>query len=102
MAWQRGPRTASSAVTKGKAWHRVRAIVLARDGHACQLRLSVCIGTATQVDHSHAVAHGGATLDPDQCIAVCVPCHKVKTAQDAAAGRASERRPTEAHPGILP
>ena len=101
MAWS-GHRTASSAITKSARWKRVRAVVLERDGYACQLRGPRCTGVATQVDHARAIAHGGDPFDPAGCVSVCQPCHSTKTAQDAAAGRVSERRPAERHPGMLP
>lgn len=104
MAWRSGPRTASSAVTRTRAWERVRRAVLERDGGACGLRLPGCIGTATQVDKVVPVAAGGSPWDPANLRAVCEPCHGVKTQEDAAAGRAargSVRRPAERHPGLL-
>jgi 5-methylcytosine-specific restriction enzyme A len=103
MAWtgRSGPRTASSAVTTTAAWRRVRAVVLARDGGACQLRLPGCAGVATQADKVRPVAQGGDPFDLGNLVSCCVPCHKVKTQRDAAAGRVSERRPPERHPGLL-
>lgn len=103
MAWngRSGPRTASSRVTGRAQWRRVRAVVLARDGGACQLRLPGCAGVAAQVDKVRPVAQGGDPFDLGNLQAVCAPCHRVKTQRDAAAGRVSERRPAERHPGLL-
>jgi 5-methylcytosine-specific restriction protein A len=53
----------------------VRQIVLRRDGHACQLRLAGCTGTATEVDHVLPVAHGG-TDEPANLRASCQSCNR--------------------------
>ena len=100
MPWNSGRRTASSAVTTSAAWKRVRAVVLERDGHVCQLAGPACTVRATEVDKVLSAARGGLP-EPGNCMAVCHACHVAKTAQDAALGRLSERRPAERHPGLL-
>lgn len=53
---------------------RVRAIVLARDGHRCQLRIpGVCTVIATEADH--IVAREIAGDGPDNLRAACRPCN---------------------------
>ena len=57
-------------------WRKIRQQVLERDDHQCQLRYPGCRGEATEVDHVADVAMGGALYDPDNCRAVCAPCHR--------------------------
>lgn len=38
---------------------------------------------AAEVDHITPLADGGAELDPDNCQALCKPCHTAKTASEA-------------------
>jgi len=55
-----------------RAWRRTRALVLARDGHRCQLKLPGCTTTATHVHHVLGKAHGD---DPAQLLAACAHCN---------------------------
>lgn len=57
-----------------RAWRKVRALVLERDGAICQLQLpDVCIGTATHVHHTQdRDLHGD---DPAHLVAACGPCN---------------------------
>lgn len=57
-----------------RQWRRVRALVLARDGHTCRIRLPGCIGHATHVDHIVLKSKGG-TDDPANLRAACRPCN---------------------------
>lgn len=68
----------------GRPWRRKRDAVLLRDAYTCQH----CgyIGTDVEVDHIVNVASGGSD-DESNLQTLCVPCHKVKTAQESA-GRA--------------
>ena len=88
----------------GSGWEEQAAArrVLKRDGHRCYLRGQDCVGSATEVDHVRPISQGGTDTD-DNKRAICVPCHRAKTAREAAAGRArfSRRRPAEPHPGLL-
>ncbi|MDT5371592.1 MAG: hypothetical protein QOC62_6023 [Mycobacterium sp.] len=91
----------------------LRAQVLRRDAYLCQLRLVGCTVTATEVDHITNVASLGVTraqaTDPGALQAVCVPCHRVKTASERTAGihrhraqrAAQKHRPDEPHPGTI-
>lgn len=57
-----------------RAWRRLRAAVLERDGHVCQVRL-VCDGApATHVDHIVPVVDGGRD-DPGNLRAACAACN---------------------------
>lgn len=91
MAW--APR--SNRIVPGN-WRTIKARILERDGHRCY----VCGATATEVDHLVNVAAGG-THEDDNLAAICEPCHKRKTQREAQAGRVSQRRPSERHPGLL-
>jgi 5-methylcytosine-specific restriction protein A len=77
--------------TISKRWKQIRVAVLKRDGYICQLKyLDVCIGRATICDHIVPDSEGGApSMANGQ--AACVPCHRVKTAAEAARGRARTR-----------
>ena len=46
-----------------KAWRVVRRQVLDRDQYRCTIGMEGCTGTATQVDHIHPLAFGGAPFD---------------------------------------
>jgi 5-methylcytosine-specific restriction protein A len=104
-SWQ-GPRTRSSTVTSTAAWKKLRLQVLDRDGYRCQLRYpDVCTGHATQVDHVHNTAAGGAELDADNCAAACSPCNARKSSAEGKAARARNKAKRFAarplHPGLL-
>lgn len=71
----------------GSAWTALRSRVLVRDQGLCQVCL--CMGrvsVAKQVDHIKAKSAGG-TDDMSNLQAICVACHKVKTATEAHQGR---------------
>lgn len=71
----------------GAAWRRARERVLSRDGGLCQPCLrGGFTKTATEVDHIVNKAEGG-TDDDNNLQAICEPCHKAKTAQEAARAR---------------
>ena len=68
----------------GRPWRRKREAILIRDNYTCK----VC-GLTTkdlEVDHITNVAQGG-TDDDGNLQAICVPCHKAKTALESAAHR---------------
>ncbi len=83
--WSRHP-SHSNPRCKTAEWKRIRAKVLTRDVHICQIRGSRCTFDATDVDHVVPVSQGG-TDDPSNCVAACRNCHKEKTAREAARGR---------------
>lgn len=103
--WQRaGKPTASSNVTRGYQWQRTRRRILRRDDHECQIRGPRCAVDATEVDKIVPISLGGSDTDDDNLRAVCVPCHRAKTAREAAAAgaaareRRSRKRPPRTHP----
>jgi 5-methylcytosine-specific restriction protein A len=64
----------------GRPWRRKRAAILLRDRYTCQQ----CghIGMDLEVDHIINVARGG-TDDDENLQALCIPCHKSKTASES-------------------
>lgn len=82
-------------------WRKLRAAVLERDGHRCQIRYpDLCEGDAPTVDHIVSDADGGSD-DETNLQAACWPCHRRKTGIEAAAAKPPRRRPPTDHPGIL-
>lgn len=59
------------------AWRLVRAYVLARDGHCCQMPRDgrPCGRWADTVDHIVPLADGGAMLNPSNLRAACKSCN---------------------------
>lgn len=55
-----------------RAWRRTRALVLRRDGHACQLALPGCTHRATHAHHLDGKAAGD---DPARIVAACEHCN---------------------------
>lgn len=74
-------------------WRRTRARILRRDDHRC----TTCGARATDVDHIVPAFRGGIEHD-ENLRALCRPCHKTKTANEANPPR---RRTPERHPGIV-
>jgi 5-methylcytosine-specific restriction enzyme A len=92
MPWEHGKSRQSRGY--GARWDKLRLRILARDSHLCQPCLNTGIlKPATQVDHITPKAKGG-TDDPDNLQAICDPCHKDKTAREAAEaqGRTVKKR----------
>lgn len=56
-----------------RQWRRVRALVLARDGHRCRLRLPGCTTRANHVHHT--VAREVVGDDPAHLLAACASCN---------------------------
>lgn len=54
-------------------WRRVRLAVLARDNYRCQLRLTGCTTTATQVHHTAPREVSGD--NPAYLLAACAQCN---------------------------
>ncbi|MEU9557361.1 HNH endonuclease signature motif containing protein [Streptomyces fumanus] len=80
-------------------WRKRRAAILARD--------PVCVlcGVRDSVIADHIVAKADRH-ELEDLQGVCEPCHRIKTAQEAAAARAAmprytRARPDERHPGLL-
>jgi 5-methylcytosine-specific restriction enzyme A len=81
-------------------WPAIRAYVLTRDGHQCQLRYAGCTSVATEADHITAGDdHRTVNLQ-----AACSPCHATKSAREGgtawAAKRSGGRLEAEQHPGL--
>ncbi|WP_290599279.1 HNH endonuclease signature motif containing protein [Lawsonella sp.] len=81
---------------------KLRATVLRRDHHRCQLALPGCTQIAEEVDHITPVFEHG-TDSPDNLQAVCPSCHRQKTQAEArrAAAKLSRKRPHKLHPGLI-
>ena len=83
-----------------------RPRVLRRDGYVCQVRYECCVGAATEVDHKLNRARGGGDA-MSNLQAICVPCHKRKTAAESTAARRAIKEagihPDKKlkHPGLL-
>lgn len=92
MTWQHDRRS-RQARGYGRGWDKLRAAALARDLHLCQICARAGrVTPATEVDHITPKAKGGAeTLDNTQ--SVCAPCHRVKTATEAADAQGRKVRP---------
>lgn len=73
------------------AWKRARLACLKRANYRCELGLEGCQGTATEADHVLGLA-----ADPGHTAlrAVCVSCHRKRTAQQGNAGRRRRREPS--------
>lgn len=99
MAWQAGGRSRTGTA----AYKRWRTAVLTRDGYRCrQCGHHDPTGRSLRSDHRANVKRGGGdSLDNGQTL--CDECHKAKTQDEAAAGRAFQRRDLyrEPHPGLL-
>lgn len=80
-AWDHGGRS-SHQRGYGAAWQKLRRQVLDEEV-MCRVCLAASKNTlATAVDHITPKAKGG-TDDRSNLRAICDPCHKAKTAEDA-------------------
>ena len=59
-------------------WRKVRAKVLERDAHRCQIRGAGCLQHATEVDHILPVSMGGPWWDEDNLRAACRNCNQAR------------------------
>lgn len=83
-AWSRGRAGRGRG---GRAWRRIRDAVMVRDRHLCQACKRQGIATpAESVDHITPEAEGGRTT-PANLEALCSPCHKAKTQDEALRAR---------------
>lgn len=77
-----------------QAWRDVRAMVLARDGYRCQMRLDGCQGAAPlrggHANHKISPIDGGAFFDPRNLEAACAHCNSL----DANRKKRHRNRPT--------
>jgi 5-methylcytosine-specific restriction endonuclease McrA len=59
-----------------RAWRIMRAAVLARDHHRCQVKIpKVCVGTSVPM-HVHHTRGKQAGDDPRYLVAACAPCNQ--------------------------
>lgn len=59
-----------------RVWRDLRKRILDRDGHQCQIRLPVCTGWATHVDHIiPRSVNPDLQLDPGNLRAACRECN---------------------------
>lgn len=66
----------------GRAWDKLRLVVLARDKHLCQpCRRASRITAAEAVDHIIPKAKGGSD-ELANLEAICTPCHRDKSMAD--------------------
>ncbi len=73
------PRGRESQRDRGRSWRRRRARVIARADGLCE----VCgDAAATEADHKVPIWEGGADR-MHNLQAICSPCHKIKTAEEA-------------------
>lgn len=59
-------------------WRKVRAEILVRDNHRCQIKGPGCTGEATEVDHITPVSMGGAWYDHENLRASCSRCNQMR------------------------
>lgn len=81
-----------------QGWPRLRARILRRDNHHCQINGPGCTTHATEVDHIIPAARGGND-QPNNLQATCQHCHQAKTVAENPA-TTPRARPPEQHPGI--
>lgn len=58
-----------------RAWRKLRAQVLARDGYRCRLNLDGCLGAAELQVH-HTLGRSVSGDDPAYLITACGPCNR--------------------------
>ncbi|MGN6168187.1 MAG: HNH endonuclease [Solirubrobacteraceae bacterium] len=77
---EHGPRPFATSTYRHRHGipERLRREILDRDGHVCRL----CSAPATDVDHVVPLAVGG-TDEPSNLRALCAPCHRRRTGQEA-------------------
>lgn len=84
--WERG---------SSRAWRRIRAEVILRDGGLCQLRLDGCETYGTQVHHTQPWTGRPEDVPTTQLITACPTCNRTAgepTADPTAGPRRSSRR----------
>src|SRR4051794_38553619 len=97
-AWEGSER---SKDTSTAAWRKLRLAVLERDDHVCQLRLNVCIGEATQADHTQPKSTFNIPAMADTMVnlrALCKPCHAQHSARQGGLASGEVRRSAAYHP----
>lgn len=74
-----------------KAWAIVKAQVLERDQHLCQIRTPICTRVAVTADHIKRWQHGGAWFDPDNLRAACAECNSAIANPKSGSGYSASR-----------
>jgi 5-methylcytosine-specific restriction endonuclease McrA len=78
-----------------RRWRELRAKVLARDGHTCQLRIDgICTHRATHVHHLDGKRSGD---NPDRLVAACAPCN-LHVGDPTRSSRTAPPEPTDPEP----
>ena len=78
----------------GRAWMKVRARVLQRDGYTCAYcRRGPLPPAALHVDHATPLARGGPAWDEGNMVAACAQCNLSKGARPGPPPAATARRP---------
>ena len=94
MPWTKTPgdRARDAKIYDSPESRRNRPLAMKRDQWRCQLRLTGCIGAASQCDHivqpDQGGGHGLGNLR-----AVCKRCHGKRTAQQSNTGNGSRADP---------
>ena len=92
MPWQNGreDRRRSDATYGDPEYKRNRPLAMKRDRYRCQLRLAGCLGGASECDHIVGVAEAGTHPHAlSNLRAVCVPCHRTRTADQGGGFRSA-------------
>ena len=76
-------------------WPARRHAVMQRDHWQCRIRGPQCVVLAAEVDHINR----GDDHDTVNLRAVCVPCHRAKTAAEGNSAKPRRVRPITKHPG---
>ena len=67
----------------GSEWRKLRAKIMERDGYLCQVcRANGRLTEAREVDHIVNKASNDGNDDPSNLQAICVKCHREKTARE--------------------
>lgn len=72
--------------TRGRAWMKTRAYVLAQQPLCAECDRNGRTTAAEEVDHILPLSQGG-TDEIGNLQGLCKPCHKAKTARESRAGR---------------
>jgi len=100
--WNHGRRESRHARGYGRAWEKLRAQVMERDRGLCQPCLRgepSRVTPAREVDHIRPKAKGGDD-SLTNLEAICVPCHRDKSARDQ--GKVLRTRPRRTGPDGWP
>ncbi len=86
-SWSDPRRGSRQSRGYGKAWDKLRELILARDAGLCQVCLPRGLLTVGRtVDHIKPKAEGG-TDDPANLQTICDDCHEAKTLAEAMRAR---------------